>query len=162
MLMGLQEAPGTMLFLQFCHPNFTAVVKKLQFTDSATIFCMCVCCACLCMCVCLCVCIWRQWVRETSLMFTVNWTLVIHQIFNFYGNHGREADVSKTWSMGRTLATTLYPNICTDIEKQHWEVVWETIVKGSYGFPFPICFEMKVWKVGNTEWMPLANATRTM
>lgn len=84
--MGLWEAPGTMPFLQFRHPNSTTVAKKVQHTDSATIILyMCV----LCVCLYLCVYIWRQRVHETSLMFTMNWTLVIQQIYNFYGNNGR-------------------------------------------------------------------------
>ena len=29
----LYEAPGAKLFLQFCHPNFTAVMKKVQLTN---------------------------------------------------------------------------------------------------------------------------------
>lgn len=74
MLRVLLETPGKMPFLQFCHANFTAVAKKVQFTDSALVVCVCMCAVC----VCVCVYIWRQWVHETSLMFTVTWTLVIH------------------------------------------------------------------------------------
>ena len=52
-----------------------------------------------------------------------------------------DGHVSKIQSIDRTLAMTLYPNICTDFEKHYWKSTEETTVKSSYGFPLPICLK---------------------
>ena len=49
--------------------------------------------------------------------------------------------VSKTQSIGRTLAMTLYPNICTDFENHYWKSIEEQLLKVRMDFSCPFVVE---------------------